>query len=30
MWLLDVNMPKDVAGLLCEFGIEAHHEGSLR
>ncbi len=28
MWLLDVNMPKDVAGLLGEFGIEAHHAGS--
>jgi hypothetical protein len=24
MWLLDVNLPKKVCGLLGEFGIEAH------
>jgi hypothetical protein len=24
MWLLDVNLPKKVGGLLGEFGIEAH------
>jgi hypothetical protein len=24
MWLLDVNMPKQVRGLLGEFGIVAH------
>jgi hypothetical protein len=24
MWLLDVNLPKKISGLLCEFGIEAH------
>lgn len=24
MWLLDVNMPKKLASLLGEFGIEAH------
>jgi hypothetical protein len=23
MWLLDVNMPKKVASILAEFGIEA-------
>lgn len=28
MWLLDVNMPMGVAGLLGEFGIEAYHAGS--
>jgi predicted nuclease of predicted toxin-antitoxin system len=28
MWLLDVNMPKDVASLLGEFGIDAHHAAS--
>lgn len=28
MWLLDVNVPRDVAGLLSEFGIEAHHTRS--
>lgn len=29
MWLLDVNVPRDLAGLLGEFGIEAQH-ASLR
>jgi hypothetical protein len=24
MWLLDVNLPKKIGGLLGEFGIEAH------
>lgn len=24
MWLLDVNLPKKIAGVLGEFGIEAH------
>ena len=27
MWLLDVNLPKKISGLLCEFGIEAHGAG---
>lgn len=27
MWLLDVNLPKKVGGLLGEFGIEAHCAG---
>ena len=25
MWLLDVNVPQDVCGLLRGFGIESHH-----
>lgn len=25
LWLLDVNVPKAVAGLLAEVGVEAHH-----
>ena len=29
MWLLDVNMPKDLVSLLGEFGIVAHHGVSL-
>jgi hypothetical protein len=29
MWMLDVNMPKDIVSLLGEFGIEAHHASSL-
>ena len=24
MWLLDVNLPKKIGGLLSEFGIETH------
>jgi hypothetical protein len=27
MWLLDVNLPKKIGGLLGEFGIEAHCAG---
>ncbi|MBK5293426.1 MAG: DUF5615 family PIN-like protein [Acidobacteriia bacterium] len=27
MWLLDVNLPKKIGGLLGEFGIEAHSAG---
>jgi hypothetical protein len=27
MWLLDVNLPKKVGGLLAGFGIEAHCAG---
>ena len=29
MWLLDVNMPREIVGLLDELGVHAQHTGTI-